>query len=123
MTSYSNQRVDGQSSDPKVGDGSTGHHDVHDDTLVLEFLRTSMVLGMVSAKEKDRVLQRTKRYRLEGTHILQMWEDGKVRIVPHPAQRECIVQHAHEELGHFGVKQTYSLLLGQYWWRDMHTDM
>jgi len=27
-----------------------------------------MVLGMVSAKERDRVLQRAKRYRLEGTH-------------------------------------------------------
>ncbi len=57
MTSYSNQRVNGQFSDPKVGDGSTGHHDVHDDTLVLEFLQTNMVLGMVSAKERDHVLQ------------------------------------------------------------------
>ncbi len=57
MTSYSSQRVDGQFLDPEVGDGSTGHHDVHDDTLVLEFLRTSMVSCMVSAKERDRVLQ------------------------------------------------------------------
>ncbi len=55
VTSYSSQRVDGQSSDPKDGDGNTGHHDVHDDTLVLEFLWTSMVSGMVSAKERDRV--------------------------------------------------------------------
>jgi hypothetical protein len=70
VTSYSSQRVDGQSSNPQVGDGNIGHHDVHDDTLVLEFLRTSMVSGMVSAKERDRVLQRAKRYRLEGTHIL-----------------------------------------------------
>ncbi len=84
VTFYFSQRVNGQSSDPKVGDGNTGHHDVHDDTLVLEFLRTSMVSGMVSAKQRDRVLQQTKRYRLEGTHILQVWEDGKVRIVPHP---------------------------------------
>jgi hypothetical protein len=38
VTSYSSQMVNGQSSDPEVGDGSTGHHDVHDDTLVLEFL-------------------------------------------------------------------------------------
>ncbi len=68
MTSYSSQRVDGQSSDPEVGDGSTGHHDVHDDTLVLEFLRTSMVPGMVSAKERDRVLQRARKYQLKGTH-------------------------------------------------------
>ncbi len=57
MTSYSNQRVNGQFSDPEVGDGSTSHHDVHDDKLVLEFLRTSMVSNMVSAKERDRVLQ------------------------------------------------------------------
>jgi hypothetical protein len=82
VTSYFSQRVDGQSSDLEVGDGSTDHHDVHDDTLVLEFLQTSMVPGMVNAKEKDRVFQRTRRYWLEGTHILQVWEDGKVRIVP-----------------------------------------
>jgi hypothetical protein len=81
VTSYSSQRVDNQSSNLEVGDGSTGHHDVHDDTLVLEFLQTSMVLGMVSAKERDCVLQQAKRYRLEGTHILRMWEDGRVRIV------------------------------------------
>jgi hypothetical protein len=57
VTSYSSQRVNGQSSNPEVGDGNTGHHDVHDNTLVLEFLRTSMVLGMVSTKERNRVLQ------------------------------------------------------------------
>ncbi len=111
MTSYYNQRVDGQSSYLEVGDGSTNHRDVHDDTLVLEVLQTSMVPGMVSAKERDHVLQRAKRYRLEGTHIFRVWEDGRVRIVPHPAQRGRIVQHAHEKLGHFGVKRTYSLLL------------
>jgi hypothetical protein len=60
VTSYSSQKVDGQFSDPKVGDGSTSHHDVHDDTLV--FLQTSMVPGMVSAKERNRVLQLAGRY-------------------------------------------------------------
>jgi hypothetical protein len=77
----------------------------------------------LNAKERDCVFQRVKRYRLEGTHILRVWEDGKVRIVPHPDQRRRIVRHAHEELGHFGVKRTYNLLLGQYWWRGMHTDV
>ncbi len=56
VTSYFSQRVDGQSLDPEVGDGNTSHHDVHDDTLVLEFLRNNMVLGMVSARERVRVL-------------------------------------------------------------------
>jgi len=56
VTSYFSQRVDGKFSDPEVGDGSIGRHDVHDDTLVLEFLRTSVVQGMVNAKERGRVL-------------------------------------------------------------------
>jgi hypothetical protein len=82
-----------------------------------------MVPGMVSAKEKDRILQHAWRYWLEGTHILRVWEDGGVQIVPHPTQRGCIVQHAHEELGHFGVNRTYSSFLSQYWWHGMHTDV
>jgi len=82
-----------------------------------------MVPGMVNAKERDHVFQRTRRYQLKGTHILQVWEDDRVRIVPHPTQRWRIMQHAHEELGHFGIKRTYNLLLGQYWWCGMHTDV
>ncbi len=85
MIFYYSQRINGQFSDPEVGDGNIGHHDVHDDTLVLEFLRASMVPGMVNTKERNCVLQRAKRYRLEGTHILRVWEDGWVRIIPHPA--------------------------------------
>jgi hypothetical protein len=69
VTSYFSQRVDDQSLNLEVGDGNTNHHDVHDDTLVLEFLQTNMVPSMVSAKERGRVLQRAKRYRLKGTHI------------------------------------------------------
>ncbi len=56
-------------------------------------------------------------------HILRVWEDGRVWIIPHPTQRGHIVRHAHEELGHFGIKRTYSLLLGQYSWHGMHTDV
>jgi hypothetical protein len=82
-----------------------------------------MVPGMVNANERDHVFQRTRRYQLKGTHILQVWEDDRVRIVPHPTQRWRIMQHAHEELGHFGIKRTHNLLLGQYWWCGMHTDV
>jgi hypothetical protein len=77
-----------------------------------------MVLGMVSAKERNRVLQRTRRYRFEGTHIFRVWED----CTTSSPKRACYAT-SHEELGHFGVKRTYSLLLGQYWWCGMHTDV
>jgi hypothetical protein len=38
VTSYSSQLIGGQFLDPEVEDGNIGHHDVHDDTLVLECL-------------------------------------------------------------------------------------
>ena len=46
-----------------------------------------------------------------------------MRVVPHPSQRAHLVQHVHEDLGHFGVKRTYSLLQSQYWWLGLFTDV
>ncbi|OAE22731.1 hypothetical protein AXG93_2035s1120 [Marchantia polymorpha subsp. ruderalis] len=121
LTSCSNQRVDDQSLDPKVEGGATDQREFHDAALMLEFLRTNMVPDTVGAKGRDCVLQRSKRYRLERLHVFRVWKDDRVRVVPHQAQRARIVRHAHEELGHFGVKRTYNLLLGQYRWRDFMT--
>ncbi|OAE35993.1 hypothetical protein AXG93_93s1320 [Marchantia polymorpha subsp. ruderalis] len=118
LTSYFSQRMDDKSSDHEVDNDATDQRDIHDDALVLEFLRTSMVPCIVGVNERDRILQRTKRYRLEGAHVLRMWEDSVIRLVLLPAQRARIVRHAHEELEHFEVKRTYNLLLGQYWWCD-----
>ncbi|CAM6122949.1 unnamed protein product [Calypogeia fissa] len=128
VASYSSQGVDvGPSKglpDPEDGGSDTDQRDVHHDEMVLEFLRTGMVPGLASAKERDRVSQRARRYRLVRRHIVRVWEDGRVRVIPHPSQRTPrIVLHAHEELEHFGVKRTYSLLQGQYWWWGMHTDV
>ncbi|OAE23782.1 hypothetical protein AXG93_3340s1090 [Marchantia polymorpha subsp. ruderalis] len=61
LTSYSSQRVDGQSSDLEVEDGGMDQRDVHDDALVLEFLRTNMVSGTMDAKERDCVQQLVSR--------------------------------------------------------------
>lgn len=91
--------------------------------MVMEYLRTGTMVGMLDAKERDRILQRARRFRCEGRHILRVWEDGKVRVVPVPSQRIQLIRHAHEELGHFGVKRTYSLLQSHYWWRGMQTEV
>jgi hypothetical protein len=51
-----------------------------------------MVPGMVKAKERDRVFQRDRRYRLKGTHTLRVWEDGSVATLDlgsRPRQRGC----------------------------------
>lgn len=72
LTSYSNQRVDGESLDLELEDGVMNQRDIHNDALVLKFLRTSMVVGIMSAKEQDHVLQHAKKYQLKVTYVLQV---------------------------------------------------
>ena len=103
-------RPSADSADPEVSGEESGGHDIHADSDVVMYLRTGSIPGMVNAKERDRILQCAKRFRWEGSHILRVWDDGRVRVVPPLSQRARLVRHAHEELGHFGVKRTYSLL-------------
>ena len=44
-------------------------------------------------------------------------------MVPRPQDHEKLVLHIYEELGHFGVKRTYSLLQSQYWLIGMQIDV
>ncbi|CAM6082514.1 unnamed protein product [Calypogeia fissa] len=113
----------GDAMDPESSEDSTGGRDVYEDAVVMHYLRTGVVVGIVGAKERDRILQRAKRFRWEGSHVVRLLVNGQVWLVPHPSERASLVRHAHEELGHFGVWRTYSLLQTQYWWRGMQTDV
>jgi hypothetical protein len=87
-----------------------GALDIYDDALVTAYLQASEVPIGLTPKEKDRVMHRAKRFKWEGNSLLRMWADGKVKVVLCPKQHESLVKHTHEELGHFGVQWTYSLL-------------
>jgi hypothetical protein len=89
----------------------------------MEYLRSGTLAGTIGAKERDWILQKAKRFKWEGSRMVKIWEDGRVRLVPQPFERTRLVRHAHKELGHFGVKCTYSLLQGKYWWHGMQTDV
>jgi hypothetical protein len=45
--------------------------------------------------------------------------NGTKKVVPAPEERVKLIKHAHEDLGYFGVRRTYSLLQFHYWWRGM----
>ena len=64
---------------------------MHEDAHLMTFLRTGRIPDIVDAKEHDRVVQRARRYCLEGRHVLCVWDDGRVRIVPSIAQKECLI--------------------------------
>jgi hypothetical protein len=82
------------------------------------FVACEVPIGLAPLK-RDRVVHRAKWFNWESNSLLQMWVDGQVKFVLCPKQRENLVKHAHEKLGHFGVPWTYNLLQTQYWWRRM----
>jgi hypothetical protein len=87
-----------------------GALDIYDDALVIAYLQVGEVPIGLTPKERDHVVHRAKRFKWEGNSLLWMWVDGQMKVVPHLYQRESLVKHAHEELGHFGVRRTYNLL-------------
>ncbi len=104
--------VQPDAADPESSEDLTGGRDIYNDVSVVEYLRSGTLASTIGAKERDRILQRAKRFKWEGSHMLKLLKDGQVRLVPHPSERTRLVRHAHEELGHFGVKRTHSSLQG-----------
>jgi hypothetical protein len=98
--------------DADDGEESGGAKDIFEDVNVMKYLKDGEVKVTWSTKERDRVLQRAKRFVWERTHLLRLWPNDTKKVVPLPEER---VKHAHEDLGHFGVRRTYSLLQIHYW--------
>jgi hypothetical protein len=93
--------------------------DIFEDVDVMKYLKEGEVKATWSTKERDWILQRAKRFVWERTHLLRLWPDGTKKVVPIPKERVKLIKHAHEDLGHFGVQRTYSLLQIHYWWRGI----
>ncbi len=83
---------------------------IYDDALVIAYLQAWEILIGLTPKERDCVVHRAKRFKWEDNSLLWMWAYGQVKVVFCPKQRESLVKHVYEELGHYGVWWTYSLL-------------
>jgi hypothetical protein len=77
----------------------------------------------LTAKELDRASRRASRYRLRNGIIYRVWANQEQRIVPPPEARAQLIRDAHEQLGHFGVLRTDSLLKQTYWWRGRYSQV
>jgi hypothetical protein len=105
--------------DADDGEESGGAKDIFEDVDVMKYLKDGEVKVTWSTKERDRVLQCAKRFVWERTHLLRLWPDSTKKIVPALEERMKLIKHAHEDLGYFGVRRTYSLLQIYYWWQGM----
>ncbi len=92
--------------------------DIHEDIPIIA--STSMwSSNWVTLKEQNHIMHRAKRFKWEGNFLVRVWTNGWIRVLPCRKECESLVQHAHEELGHFGIQCTCSLFQTQYWWQGM----
>jgi transposase InsO family protein len=97
--------------------------DVWKDQGVLYRLQHGQFLHDTTPQERDRIVHRMARFHWEGGLVFRRWPDGSRRVVPRPDQRLQLVRQVHEDLGHFGVRRTHSMLQGQYWWMGMQQEV
>ena len=85
------------------------------DQGILYRLQRGEFLPNTTSQEKGRIAHRVARFHWENGLIFRRWQDGTRRVVPKPEQRLQLIRQMHEDLGHFGVGRTHSMLRGQYW--------
>ena len=84
--------------------------DVWEDVVSLHKLQHGVFPIPISAMERDRVSHRVARFHWVNDLLFRVWPNGTRRIVPRLDQRASLVRQVHEELEHFGVRRTHSML-------------
>jgi len=96
--------------------------DIWEDLDTLRFLQHGEYPRQVTSSQRDRIQQRSKCYSWKDNHLVRCLPQGD-RMVPPPHERPDLIQKIHSELGHFGIKRTYSLLAPHYHWRGMYAQV
>ncbi len=58
--------------------------DIFRDAQMLTYLQIGELDVRLTFKEKDGILQKSKRYHWKGQHLFKIWQDGHVQVVPRP---------------------------------------
>ncbi len=96
--------------------------DIWEDLDTLKFLQHGEYPPQVTSSYRDHIQQRSKRYSWRDNHLVQCLPQGDRGVFP-PHEWPGFIQKVHSELGHFGVKRTYSLLVPHYHWRGMYVQV
>ena len=101
--------------------------DVWLDELSLQYIKvggfTPRNLQQNSREERLRVVRRCKCYFMVSGKLFRRMSNGEAREVPPPAERISVVLDIHNQTGHFGRRRTTHLLMMQYWWSGMYSDV
>jgi hypothetical protein len=94
--------------------------DIWQDSAVMEYLETGRRHRPdATPKERDRIWHRARGYRFENGVLCKRTSEGTEKVVPRPEHRANLIRRVHQDVGHCGVKKTYSMLEPTYWWVGM----
>ena len=94
--------------------------EIWEDAPVMAYLETGAYADGATPKEKDRIWHRAQSYHLKKGVLRKRLADGATKIVPRPEQRANLIRRVHQDVGHYGVLKTYSMLSPTYWWVGMY---
>ena len=97
--------------------------DIWKDDAVLTFLQDGVYPADATETVRNRIRHRAQGYFFQDGVLRKHLTTGTVKIVPRPEERRNLILRVHLDVGHYGVKRTYSLLEPTYWWVGMHGDV
>lgn len=97
-----------------------GSRDIWVDEPTMQFLRTGQHVEGLTTAQRERVQQRSRRYYWRDDYMIRVLPTGAERLVPPPHERAALIHRVHDDLGHFGIKRTYSLLVPHFHWKGMY---
>jgi hypothetical protein len=95
------------------------NREVWQDAALMDFLQNGVYPDGASTKAKDRIWHRAQGYCYDRGGLRKITAKGE-KLVPKLEQRANSIRRVHQDVGHYGVKKTYSLLEPTYWWVGMH---
>ena len=101
--------------------------DVWMDELALQYIKMGEFspsnLQQLSRDERYRITRRCKCYYMVSGKLFRRMSSGESKEVPPPAERISVATDIHNQTGHFGRRRTTHLLMQQYWWSGMYSDV
>ena len=94
--------------------------DIWEDFPILQKLQHGTFPSSTLAMERDKIGHQITMFRWKNGLLFRLLSDGTRRTVPRPDLKTSLVRQVHEELSHFGIHRTHSMLRGQYWWTSMY---
>ena len=106
----------------KITEIDSNRKDIFKNDALMQFVIDNTHKENISKKERKLVEKESKNYKFLGKTMWYKHKEDVWAIVPHPDERQEIVERVHL-LGHFSTAITRERLSHEFWWRHLNRDI